>query len=77
MLTLMQRGTPHLLFVPDRSLVFTSMDFFMSTVRKASNLHPGLPVVIDLSYVSIADFSTAYVRESFSIEIRCLQIELC
>lgn len=33
----------------------------MSTVRKASALYPGVPVVIDLSYVSIADFSTAYV----------------
>lgn len=33
----------------------------MSTVRKASVLHPKAPVVIDLSYVSIADFSTAYV----------------
>lgn len=58
-----QRGTPHLLIIPDRSLVFTSMDFFMSTVRKASVLYPRLPVVIDLSYVSIADFSTAYVRK--------------
>jgi len=47
---------------PDRSLVFTSMDYFMSTVRKAAALHPKIPVVIDLSYVSIADFTTAYVR---------------
>ena len=51
----------YLLVTPDRSLVFTAMDYFMSTVRKASALHPGVPVVIDLSYVSIADFTTAYV----------------
>ena len=38
------------------------MDYFMSSVRKASVLHPGAPVVIDLSYVSIADFTTAYVN---------------
>ena len=55
-------SSEYLLVTPDRSLVFTAMDYFMSTVRKASVLHPGAPVVIDLSYVSIADFTTAYVR---------------
>lgn len=51
----------YLYITPDRSVVFTAIDYFMSTVRKASALYPGVPVVIDLSYVSIADFSTAYV----------------
>ncbi|EFX83558.1 hypothetical protein DAPPUDRAFT_194797 [Daphnia pulex] len=50
----------YLHITPDRSVVFTAIDYFMSTVRKASVLYPGVPVVIDLSYVSIADFSTAY-----------------
>ncbi|KAK4014629.1 hypothetical protein OUZ56_027147 [Daphnia magna] len=50
----------YLYITPDRSVVFTAIDYFMSTVRKASALYPGVPVVIDLSYVSIADFSTAY-----------------
>jgi len=40
------------------------MDYFMSTVRKAAALHPKIPVVIDMAYVSIADFTTAYVRIS-------------
>jgi len=55
-------SSEYLLVTPDRSLVFAAMDCFMSAVRKATALHPGAPVVIDLSYVSIADFTTAYVR---------------
>lgn len=41
------------------------MDYFSSALRKASIARPGVPVVIDLSYVTLADFSTAYVRYSF------------
>lgn len=59
----------YLLVTPDRSLVFTAMDYFMSTVRKASALHPGVPVVIDMSYVTIADFTTAYVRDSLQRDL--------
>ncbi|XP_057381356.1 sodium-independent sulfate anion transporter-like [Daphnia carinata] len=55
-----ENQTKYLYITPDRSVVFTAIDYFMSTVRKASALYPGVPVVIDLSYVSIADFSTAY-----------------
>ena len=54
----------HLLITPDRSLVFSAMDYFMSVVRKASMEHRQprpLPIVIDLSHVSMADFTTAYV----------------
>lgn len=49
--------------VPDRSLVFSAMDYFMSAVRKAAVGHREpypLPIVIDLRHVSMADFSTAY-----------------
>ncbi|KZS08864.1 Chloride anion exchanger [Daphnia magna] len=52
--------TEYLLIVPDRSLVFTAMEYFMSSVRKASALYPGIIVVIDMSHVSAADFTTAY-----------------
>jgi sodium-independent sulfate anion transporter 11 len=41
--------------------VFTAMEYFMSSVRKASALYPGIIVVIDMSHVSAADFTTAYV----------------
>jgi len=59
----------YLHITPDRSVVFTAIDYFMSTVRKASVLYPGVPVVIDLSYVSVADFSTAYVSVAFKANI--------
>ncbi|XP_057380360.1 sodium-independent sulfate anion transporter-like [Daphnia carinata] len=52
--------TEYLLIIPDRSLVFTAMEYFMSSVRKASALYPGIIVVIDMSHVSAADFTTAY-----------------
>lgn len=58
-------GTDYLLVKPDRSIVFPAMDYFTSAVRKASMLHQGVPVVIDLSAVTLADFSTAYVRENW------------
>lgn len=51
----------YLLVTPDRSLVFTSMDYFVPVVRKASMKHPESPVVIDLGHASTADFSTAFV----------------
>ena len=51
----------YLLIAPDRSLVFTAMEYFMSSVRKASALYPGIIVVIDMGHVSAADFTTAYV----------------
>lgn len=38
------------------------MEYFMSSVRKASALYPGIIVVIDMSHVSAADFTTAYVK---------------
>lgn len=44
----------------------------MSTVRKASVLHPEVPVVIDLTHVSVADFSTAYVRHILFLSTRFL-----
>ena len=53
--------TEYLIIIPDRSLVFTAMEYFMSSVRKASALYPGIIVVIDMSHVSAADFTTAYV----------------
>lgn len=62
----------YLHITPDRSLVFTAIEYFMSMVRKASALHPAVPVVIDLSHVSIADFSTAYVRRTLYPSIRLL-----
>ena len=37
------------------------MEYFMSSVRKASALYPGIIVVIDMHHVSAADFTTAYV----------------
>lgn len=37
------------------------MEYFMSSVRKASALYPGIIVVMDMSHVSSADFTTAYV----------------
>lgn len=58
-------GAEYLLVTPDRSLVFSAMELFMSTVRKASAQHRqplALPVVIDMTHVCMADFSTAYVR---------------
>jgi sodium-independent sulfate anion transporter 11 len=55
-------NTEYLIFTPDRSLVFTAMEYFMSSVRKASALDPGIIVVIDMSHVSAADFTTAYVN---------------
>lgn len=51
----------YLHITPDRSLVFTAMEDFMSSVRKASALYPGIIVVIDMIHVSAADFTTAYV----------------
>jgi sodium-independent sulfate anion transporter 11 len=62
----------YLHITPDRSVVFTAIDYFMSTVRKASVLYPGVPVVIDLSYVSIADFSTAYVSISCACNLQII-----
>jgi sodium-independent sulfate anion transporter 11 len=53
--------TEYLIITPDRSLVFTAMEYFMSSVRKASALYPGIIVVIDMHHVSAADFTTAYV----------------
>jgi hypothetical protein len=38
--------TEYLIITPDRSLVFTAMKYFMSSVRKASALYPGIIVVI-------------------------------
>nr|CAH0107975.1 unnamed protein product [Daphnia galeata] len=63
----------YLHITPDRSVVFTAIDYFMSTVRKASVLYPGVPVVIDLSYVSIADFSTAYVSISCACNLQIIR----
>ena len=54
-------GIDYLVVTPDRSIVFPAMDYFSSALRKASAAHPNLPVVIDMHYVSLADFSTAYV----------------
>ena len=51
----------YLLITPDRSLIFAAMEYFMSSVRKASALYPGIIVVIDMHHVSAADFTTAYV----------------
>ncbi|EFX78814.1 hypothetical protein DAPPUDRAFT_245670 [Daphnia pulex] len=62
--------TEYLLIAPDRSLVFTAMEYFMSSVRKASALYPGIIVVIDMSHVSAADFTTAY---GFDNMIKSLQ----
>ena len=42
-------------------MVFAAMEYFMSSVRKASALYPGIIVVIDMHHVSAADFTTAYV----------------
>jgi sodium-independent sulfate anion transporter 11 len=53
--------TEYLIITPDRSLVFTAIEYFISCVRKASALHPGIIVVIDMSHVSAADFTTSYV----------------
>ncbi|XP_046639461.1 sodium-independent sulfate anion transporter-like [Daphnia pulicaria] len=63
-------NTEYLIFTPDRSLVFTAMEYFMSSVRKASALYPGIIVVIDMSHVSAADFTTAY---GFDNMIKSLQ----
>ena len=55
-------SSEYLLITPDRSLVFTAMDHFMSNVRKVAVKMPDdAAIVIDLSYVSAADFTTAYV----------------
>ncbi|KZS20140.1 Sodium-independent sulfate anion transporter [Daphnia magna] len=54
----------YLLITPDRSLVFTAMEYFMSSVRKSSALYPGIIVVMDMSHVSSADFTTAYGFEN-------------
>lgn len=54
-----------MLIIPDRSLVFTAMEYFMSSVRKASARYPGITVVIDMHHVSAADFTTAYVISNF------------
>ena len=55
-------SSEYLLITPDRSLVFTAMDHFMSNVRKVAVKMPAdAAIVIDLSYVSAADFTTAYV----------------
>lgn len=51
----------YLLIKPDRSIVFPAMDYFSTVVRKASTTHRGVPIVLDMSFVSLADFSTAYV----------------
>jgi len=51
----------YLAITPDRSLIFTCMDYFISIVKKACANHPGVPIVIDLQHSSIADFSTAFV----------------
>ena len=67
----------YLHITPDRSVVFTAIDYFMSTVRKASVLYPGVPVVIDLSYVSIADFSTAYVSISCACNLQIIRALFC
>nr|CAH0105630.1 unnamed protein product [Daphnia galeata] len=49
-----------LLIAPDHSLVFAAMEYFKSSVHKASALYPGIIVVIDMHHVSAADFTTAY-----------------
>lgn len=59
----------YLRVTPDRSLVFTCMDYFVPMVRKASIKHSELPVVIDLCHASTADFTTAYVRENVKINV--------
>ena len=54
----------YLLITPDRSLSFTAVDFFMSSVRKYSALHREpvpLPIVMDLKHVYMVDFSASYV----------------
>ena len=52
----------YLLVSPDRSLVFTAMEYFKSSVRKASALYPHvIAVVVDMRHVTSADFTTAYV----------------
>lgn len=56
----------YLIVTPDRSLVFTAMEYFMSSVRKASALYPGIIVVVDMVHVSAADFTTAYVNTCFT-----------
>ncbi|XP_057380361.1 sodium-independent sulfate anion transporter-like [Daphnia carinata] len=60
----------YLHITPDRSLVFTAMEYFMSSVRKASALYPGIIVVVDMIHVSAADFTTAY---GFNNMIKSLQ----
>ncbi|XP_046639752.1 sodium-independent sulfate anion transporter-like isoform X2 [Daphnia pulicaria] len=62
--------TEYLIITPDRSLVFTAIEYFISCVRKASALHPGIIVVIDMSHVSAADFTTSY---GFDNMIKSLQ----
>ena len=55
----------YLLVTPDRSLVFTAMDNFLSKVRKTLVNHRdpyAKPLVIDLRHVPVVDFSTADVR---------------
>lgn len=52
----------YLLVTPDRSLVFTAMDNFLSKVRKTLVNHRdpyAKPLVIDLRHVPVVDFSTA------------------
>jgi len=51
----------YLFITPDRSLIFTCMDYFIPIVKKACVQNPGVPVVLDLQHSSEADFSTANV----------------
>nr|CAG4641258.1 EOG090X0F3A [Eulimnadia texana] len=56
----------YLLVVPDRSLVFTAMDYFSDFVRNVTRQHSGsgrFDIVIDLTYVSSADYTTAQIAK--------------